>query len=78
MMPSSQSIVSVIVTVGFFGALFMFLVRPIVLTGDAWTALNIMLGALASQFAAVVQYNIGSSVTSKTKDDTIKSLSEMK
>jgi hypothetical protein len=72
---TGPNVISVIVTVGFFVSLFLFMFRPIAITSpEAWSILNIMIGSLGTMFAAVVQYQIGSTRSSKEKDDTIRSM----
>jgi uncharacterized YccA/Bax inhibitor family protein len=72
---TGPNVISVIVTLGFFISLFLFMFRPIAITSaEAWSILNIMIGSLGTMFAAVVQYQIGSTRSSKEKDDTIRSM----
>lgn len=73
---TGPNIVSVLVTAGFFATVFMFFIKPLPLSSDAWTALSILLGTMASQFANVVMYQIGSTRSSKEKDETIKAQAE--
>jgi hypothetical protein len=73
---TGPNIVSIIVTLGFCGTTFMFFFWPPAMSDAGWTALSILLGALAVQFANVVMYQIGSTRSSKEKDETIKSLSK--
>jgi hypothetical protein len=62
-------IVSVMVVMGFFGVLFFLLYRPLGDLTDSMNAiLNILLGALTTNFVGVVNYWIGSSAGSARKD----------
>ncbi len=65
----ATSIVSVIVTVGFFAMLWMVLSGGKSELGDAGLML---LGTLASAFGAVVNYYLGSSLGSASKDAFLK------
>lgn len=67
-------IVSTIIVLGFMTVLILFIVRPINLSENATTILNIMLGTLSAQFGAVVQYFIGSSAGSRDKDEMTRTL----
>jgi len=64
-------IVSIIVVGGFVSVLLMMIVKPMALDNNLTTLLQIMLGVFAAQFAAVVQFWIGSSAGSKSKDAII-------
>lgn len=64
-------VVSVIVVLGFLGALFMFMVRPIPLDNSQSTLLNILLGTLGAAFTQVVNYYLGSSASSAAKDQRL-------
>ena len=64
-------VVSVIVVLGFLGALFMFMVRPIPLDNSQSTLLNILLGTLGAAFTQVVNYYLGSSAGSAAKDQRL-------
>jgi hypothetical protein len=50
------------------------IVRPVAMTPEQTTMLNIMLGALATSFGTVVQFWLGSSAGSKSKDQAIADL----
>jgi hypothetical protein len=69
------TLVSFIVTTGFFAmlALFMFW-TPGVENQQAWALLNIAVGALVAGFSAVINFWIGSSQGSRDKDETVRRL----
>ena len=71
----ATSIVSVIVTVGFFAMLWLVLSGGKSELGDAGLML---LGTLASAFGAVVNYYLGSSLGSTSKDAYIKKIQVLK
>ncbi|WP_207485971.1 glycoside hydrolase family 108 protein [Arenibaculum pallidiluteum] len=67
-------VISIVVTVGFFGILSLMIFRA-----GAWTQnealnalLNITIGTLGAAFAAVVNFWIGSSQGSREKDQTVR------
>ncbi len=69
--------ISVVVTVGFFGLLAMFMFwNPGKDTVDqqAWALLNIAVGALVAGFSAVINFWIGSSNGSRSKDALVEQL----
>ena len=63
-------VVSVLV-VGMFGAILA-LISTHAVPAEARDLLNVMLGSLAASFGAVVQYWVGSSAGSQSKDATIQ------
>jgi len=66
-------IVSTIVVIGFLSVTLLYMTQK--LNGNAVPEiLSILLGALATNFTAVVGYWIGSSASSSTKDATINNL----
>ena len=66
-------IVSTVVVVGFIGVTILYMTRK--LDGGAVPEiLSILLGALATNFTAVVGYWIGSSASSSAKDSTIETM----
>ncbi|MET4184969.1 hypothetical protein ABIB94_007098 [Bradyrhizobium sp. JR7.2] len=66
-------IVSSVVVVGFIGVTIIYMTRK--LDGGAVPEiLSILLGALATNFTAVVGYWIGSSASSSSKDATIQNM----
>ena len=68
-------IISTIVVAGFIGVTFLYMTRK--LDGNAVPEiLSILLGALATNFTAVVGYWIGSSASSTQKDTTIQNMAE--
>jgi hypothetical protein len=68
-------LVSVIVVAGFLAVTLLYMTQK--LNGAAVPEiLSILLGALATNFTAVVSFWIGSSSSSSAKDSTIKNLSE--
>lgn len=67
--------VSAIVTTGFFATLAAFIFRtPDPGDQQAWSLLNIAVGALVAGFTAVVNFWIGSSQGSRDKDETVRQL----
>jgi len=66
-----QNIVCTIVVIGFVAVLVLFIMRPLTLSEQVLTLLNVMIGTLAAKFGDVVQYFIGSTSGSKDKDATI-------
>jgi len=67
-------IVSTMVVVGFISVTFLYMTQK--LNGSAVPEiLSILLGALATNFTAVVSFWIGSSSSSAAKDGTINNLS---
>jgi uncharacterized membrane protein len=71
-----RNLVCTIVVVGFVMVLALFIVRPLTLSEQVLTLLNIMIGTLAAKFGDVVQFFIGSSAGSKNKDGVIETLSK--
>jgi uncharacterized membrane protein len=71
-----RNLVCTIVVVGFVMVLTLFIVRPLTLSEQVLTLLNIMIGTLAAKFGDVVQFFIGSSAGSKNKDGVIETLSK--
>ena len=70
-------IVSTVVVVGFIGITVLYMTQK--LNGNAVPEiLSILLGALATNFTAVVGYWIGSSASSTAKDTTIQNMAENK
>ncbi len=70
-------VVSVIVTAGFFLFLIILMIGGINTTGNNQTVnniVNIAVGALATAFATVVNFWLGSSQGSRSKDDTVKTM----
>lgn len=65
------TVVSTVVTIGFVLVLAMLILRPVQLTADIADIVKILSGTLSTMFAAVVQYHIGSSLGSKSKDAII-------
>jgi Kef-type K+ transport system membrane component KefB len=65
--------VSTVVVVGFIGVTILYMTQK--LNGSAVPEiLSILLGALATNFTAVVGYWIGSSASSSAKDTTIENM----
>jgi Kef-type K+ transport system membrane component KefB len=70
-----RAIVSAIVVVGFILVTILYMTQK--LNGSAVPEiLSILLGALATNFTAVVGYWIGSSASSSAKDTTIQNMAE--
>lgn len=66
-------VVSTVVVVGFIGVTVLYMTQK--LNGSAVPEiLSILLGALATNFTAVVGYWIGSSASSSAKDATIETM----
>ncbi len=69
-------VVSLIVTVGFFGIMAgLFFVRS-EMPQSVFQLLSVMLGILATAFASVVQYWTGSSESSRRNGDTVRALAQ--
>lgn len=62
------------VSVGFFGVLGIMIFVP--LNGSTETIINIMVGSLGTAWTGIIAYYFGSSAGSRSKDDTIKKLSQ--
>ena len=73
---TAQTLVSVIVVVGFVFVLAMLILRPVAITDATLQLLLVLTGTLAAKFGDVVQYHIGSSAGSRSKDDSIQKLLE--
>lgn len=67
-------VVSVIVTMGYFGALYLILAKPIQITDNYKDVLLFMLGALQIGFGQVCNYWLGSSVGSTQKTAILEKL----
>ena len=63
-------VVSTVVVIGFIGVTILYMYRKIE-TGAVPEILSILLGALATNFTAVVGYWIGSSSGSSAKDEAL-------
>ena len=72
--PEPASVVSFMVVVLFGGVVVLLLVRPVELTGSVEKLVNILLGVLATCFATVVNYWLGSSFGSRIKSETINKM----
>lgn len=64
-------LVSLVVVVGFIGITVLYLTTKLQ-GGGTPEILSILLGALATNFTAVVGYWIGSSASSSSKDDLVR------
>jgi lysozyme family protein len=67
-------VVSVIVTVGFFGILLVLILSARPFPAELTSIINITVGALAAAFATVVNFWLGSSQGSRDKDSTARDL----
>lgn len=68
-------VISLVVVTGFIGITLLYMTRK--LDGGAVPEiLSILLGALATNFTAVIGYWIGSSASSSQKDTTIQNMAE--
>lgn len=67
-------VISVIVTVGFLAILTLLVLRPLGLDTVQVTVLNVLLGYLGAGFQQTVNYWLGSSAGSATKDATLKQI----
>ncbi|MBK8387227.1 MAG: hypothetical protein IPL11_17170 [Candidatus Accumulibacter sp.] len=67
-------VVSVIVTVGFFGILLVLIMTDKAFPAELTSIINITVGALAAAFATVVNFWLGSSQGSRDKDSTARDL----
>lgn len=75
MKEAASSIVSVLVVLMFGAVLGLLIVRPVAMSPDQVTILNVLLGALATAFITIVNFWVGSSSGSKDKDSLIAHLS---
>lgn len=66
-------IVASVVVSGFTAVTALFILRPLKLEPEVMTLLNVLIGNLSSNFTVVVAYYMGSSSSSKHKDDMIQS-----
>ena len=71
-------VISVIVTFGFIGILVMLVARPLGLGPVQVTVLNVLLGYLGAGFQQTVNYWLGSSAGSATKDVALKQIAASK
>lgn len=69
-----QNTLSVIVTCAFIGLIYVWIFFPPKGDPAAYALLNILIGALGTQFVTVMQYHFGSSKGSEDKTDTIKQM----
>ena len=69
-----QNALSLIVTCAFIGLIYVWIFFPPKGDPSAYALLNILIGALGTQFVTVMQYHFGSSKGSEDKTDTIKQL----
>jgi hypothetical protein len=68
-------VVSITITVGFFAVLLLMVFKPFDETATLTIQLlNVVVGALVASFTAVVNYWLGSSEGSRSKDETVRSL----
>lgn len=65
------NIISIIVVLGFFGVLILMVWRPFALDAITSQILNILVGVLAAAFTAVINYWLGSSRGSTSKDNAL-------
>lgn len=72
----SPAIISIIVVLSFIGVVALLLLRPVALSGDVATIINMLTGTLAAKFGDVVAYHIGSSAGSKEKSDILAKISD--
>jgi hypothetical protein len=68
------TILSILIVIGFFGACYFFLARPPTMTEATLSIVSLLLGKLSSSFDQVVQYHLGSSAGSRSKDETFKQI----
>lgn len=73
--PDASTVVSVLVVLMFGAVLTLLIARPMAMTPDQVTILNVLLGALATAFITIVNFWVGSSSGSKDKDTLIAHLS---
>jgi hypothetical protein len=71
---SVPTILSILIVIGFFGACYFFLARPPTMTEATLSIVSLLLGKLSSSFDQVVQYHLGSSAGSRSKDETFKQI----
>lgn len=67
----APTIISTLVISGFVAVLVLLIVRPVAMDEKIADLLKILTGALSAKFGDVVQYHIGSSAGSKSKDDLL-------
>lgn len=72
----NPAIISILVVVAFAGVLILLLVKPVTLTTEVGTILNVLTGTLAAKFGDVVSYHIGSSAGSVSKDNILHDLAK--
>ena len=71
-----QVILGGIVTGGFFTVIILFIMRPLSMSTEVLTVLNIMIGILGQAFGQIVNYHFGSSAGSAQKDGVIGQLKQ--
>lgn len=69
-------VVSVIITLGFFGVMFMLLFVRTEMPTNVFALLNILLGVLAALFTQVGNYWLGSSAGSRRNADAIRAVAQ--
>lgn len=72
--PVAQFLVSISVLTSFFGVVWMLLTNPLDFTNSVRDILLILVGVLAGAFKDVVGFYLGSSMSSQSKDLTIKAM----
>lgn len=72
-MPVGATIVSVMVVIGFYGMLYLRFSHPEIKEDQN---LTLMFGSMITAFGSVVQYWIGSSRSSATKDDAMQATAQ--
>lgn len=73
----AAGVVSLVVTVGFFMVMWLLLTgRTAGMTAQQETAATLLLGTLTTGFGAVIQFWLGSSLGSRSKDGTIAQQSQ--
>lgn len=68
------ALISILIIVMFGGVFAILLLRPIALTEGSSALVNMAFGFLGAAFGAVVNFYVGSSVSSQKKDDTISQM----
>lgn len=71
-MKLGSSVISTLVIVGFVIVLVLLIAKPINISDQMASILNILIGTLSAKFGDVVQYHIGSSAGSREKNNMIK------
>jgi uncharacterized membrane protein YeaQ/YmgE (transglycosylase-associated protein family) len=72
----NPAIISILVVIAFAGVLALLLLKPVSLSAEVGTIINVLTGTLAAKFGDVVSYHIGSSAVVSGKDDILHKLAQ--